>query len=133
MTFEFQDATKREVWETLRSLNDCWTRGDGKDLINYFHKNMVAITPTDRDRLEGRKACVAGWSGFASRARIRHWEELDPQIAIHGNTAIVTYYYDMSFEMDGQSIYTGGRDMFVFVKEDGKWWAVADQFSPFPR
>jgi len=26
----------------------------------------------------------------------------------------------------------GGRDMFFFVKEKGRWWAVADQFSPYP-
>jgi hypothetical protein len=22
------------------------------------------------------------------------------------------------------------RDLFVFVRENGRWWAVADQFSP---
>jgi ketosteroid isomerase-like protein len=37
-------------WETLRRLNDAWTKGDGKDLKNFFHKDMVAITPTDRNR-----------------------------------------------------------------------------------
>ena len=133
MTIAFQDATKYEVWETLRKLNDCWTKGNGKDLVNFFHKNMVAITPTDRNRLEGRDACVAAWVGFASMAKVLHWEEIDPKIEIHGNTAVVTYYFDMSFEMGGQTIKMGGRDMFVFVKEGGKWWAVADQFSPYPQ
>jgi ketosteroid isomerase-like protein len=64
---------------------------------------------------------------------VLHWEEIDPKIEIHGNTAVVTYYFDMSFEMGGQTIKMGGRDMFVFVKEGGKWWAVADQFSPYPQ
>jgi hypothetical protein len=26
----------------------------------------------------------------------------------------------------------GGRDMLVLVREDGRWWVVADQFSPYP-
>lgn len=133
MTNSSQDATKREVWETLRKLNDCWTKGDGQDLVNYFHEDMVAITPTDRNRREGRAACVAGWAGFASAAKITHWQEIDPQIQVYGNAAVVTYYFDMSFEMGGQTIKMGGRDMFVFVKEGDKWWAVADQFSPYPH
>jgi ketosteroid isomerase-like protein len=133
MTIVFQDSTKRDVWETLRKLNDCWTKGNGKDLVNYFHKDMVAITPTDRNRREGRDACVAGWVGFASAAKILHWQEIDPQIQVYSNTAVLTYYFDMSFEMGGQTIKMGGRDMFVFVKEDDKWWAVADQFSAYPQ
>ena len=133
MTIVFQDSTKRDVWETLRKLNDCWTKGNGKDLVNYFHKDMVAITPTDRNRREGRDACVAGWVGFASAAKILHWQEIDPQIQVYSNTAVLTYYFDMSFEMGGQTIKMGGRDMFVFVKEGDKWWAVADQFSAYPQ
>jgi hypothetical protein len=39
----------------------------------------------------------------------------------------------MALEAGGQMIEMGGRDMFVFVKEDGRWWAVADQFSPYPQ
>jgi hypothetical protein len=133
MTMTPQDETKREVWDTLRKLNDCWTKADGKELVHYFHKYMVAITPTDRLRREGRDACVAGWVAFAKYAKIHHWQEIDPRIQIFGDTAIVTYYFDMSFDMGGQTIQMGGRDMFTFVKEAGKWWAVANQFSPYPQ
>lgn len=125
-------AAQREVWETLRNLNDCWTKADGKDLVHYFHEQMVAITPTDRLRREGRDACVAGWMAFAQCAKIHHWREIDPRIQIFGDTAIVSYYFDMSFDMGGPTIQMGGRDLFTFVKESGKWWAVADQFSPYP-
>ena len=133
MTNPSDDDVRREVWETLRELNDCWTQGDGRDLVHYFHENMVAITPTDRLRREGRKACVEGWVGFAAHARIHYWKELDPQIQVFGSAAIVTYYFDMAFDMGGQTIQLGGRDMFTFIKENGKWWAVADQFSPYPQ
>ncbi|MCX5815122.1 MAG: nuclear transport factor 2 family protein [Proteobacteria bacterium] len=124
---------EREVWETLRKLNDAWTKGDGKDLENFFHKDMVAITPTDRNRREGRDDCVAGWVGFLSMAKVHRWEEIDPKIQVYGDSAVVTYYFDMAFEAGGQMIEMSGRDMFIFVKEDGKWWAVADQFSPYPQ
>jgi ketosteroid isomerase-like protein len=70
--------------------------------------------------------------GFAKAAEINSWKEIDPLITLLGNTAIVTYYFDMSFDMGGQTIKMAGRDMYVFLKENGKWWAVADQFSPYP-
>ncbi len=132
MTTHFDDPAKQEVWQTLRALNDAWTQGHPEDLNRYFHERMVAITPSDRERREGRAACVQGWTDFASATTIHHWVEVDPSIEIYGNAAVVTYYFDMSFTMGGQTIELGGRDMFVFVKENGRWWAVADQFSPYP-
>jgi hypothetical protein len=134
MTQLSDDEKKFEVWKTLRALNDCWTKDDGTDLVNYFHKDMVAITPVDRDRREGQAECVAGWVGFAKTAKIHHWQEIDPRIQLYGDTAVVTYYYDMSFEVGGQMIiFAWARDMFVFVKEDGMWWGVAYQFSQYPE
>jgi len=93
---------------------------------------MVAITATDRLRREGAAACIDGWKGFAENARIHRWEEVDPVIHVHGDAAVVAYYFDMSFDMGGQTVNLGGRDMFFFVKENGRWWAAADQFSSYP-
>jgi ketosteroid isomerase-like protein len=132
MTINFNDSTKQEIWKTVRAMNDAWTKGDPDDLARFFHRDMVAITPSDRNRLDGGEACIAGWKGFSSAARIHRWEEIDPAIQIYGDSAVITYYFDMSFEMNGQTFDMGGRDMFFFVKEDGRWWAVADQFSSFP-
>ena len=128
-----EQATKDEVLAFVRTLNGTWTKGDGSALKSYFHPNMVAITASDQDILYGRDACVASWQSFAQAAQIHRWEELEPDVRLYGNTAIVTYYYDMSFDMDGETFDIGGRDMFVLVKEAGRWWAVADQFSTFPE
>jgi ketosteroid isomerase-like protein len=64
---------------------------------------------------------------------VQYLAEIDPKINIFGNTAVVTYYFEMSFEIDGQPAKTSGRDLFVFLKEGDKWWAVANQFSPYPK
>lgn len=127
---------KQEVWKTIQELNRAWAvDGNPDKLKNYFHKDMVAITPTDHNRVEGRDACIAGWKKFVETAKIHYWKEKDPKVQIHGNGkfAVVTYYWDMSCEMGGQTIKTAGRDMFALVKEKGKWWVVADQFSTFPN
>jgi len=129
---DFQDKTKKEIWKTLRDLNNTWTKGNPDDLKKYFHADMVAITPTDRKRREGREACVRDWVEFSKVAKIHSWKEIDPKIQIYGNTAIVTYYFELSFEREGQKMDFAGRDMYVFVMEGNRWLAVADHFSPNP-
>ena len=131
-----QSKIKDEVWQTIQALNRAWTvKGNVDELKNYFHKDMVAITATDRGRLEGRESCIAAWKAFVEAAKIHYWKEIDPKIQLYidGKSAVVTYYFDISFDMGGQTMKMSGRDMFVLAKEDGKWWVVADQFSPYPQ
>jgi len=132
MPITFNDPVKQKIWTTVRAMNDAWTKGNPDDLAKFFHRDMVAITATDRNRLDGGAACIAGWKAFSNAARIHRWEEIDPIIHVYNDSAVVAYYYDMSFDMGGQTINMAGRDMLFFVKENGKWWAVADQFSPYP-
>ena len=131
-----ESKIKEEVWRTIQSLNKTWTV-DGKpdELKNFFHKNMVAITCTDRERIEGGDACVAGWKVFSEAAKIHYLKEIAPKVQLYGNDkfAVVTYYWEMSYEMNGKTVKAEGRDMFALVNENGKWWAVADQFSPYPQ
>lgn len=125
----------RNVWQTVHVMNQAWAvKGDVDELKNYFHKDMVAITPTIRERLEGMDACIAGWKVFVNSTKIHYWKENDPKVQIYGNGkfAVVTYYFDMAFDMNGQTIKMGGRDMLALVEENGRWWVVADQFSPYP-
>lgn len=133
MVAQSENILREEVWKTVQALNKAWTTGNVDELANYFHKNMVAITATDRERLEGRDSCIASWKAFVETTKIYYWKEIDPKIQIYDNTAVVSYYFDMSFDIGGQTIEMGGRDMFILVKEDGKWWVVADQFSPYPE
>ena len=131
-----ESKTEEEVWETVQALNRAWTvEGNADALADYFHENMVAITPTDRERVEGRKACVGGWKAFVQATKIHYWKEIDPKVQLYGDGkfAVVTYYWDMSYDMSGQTINIGGRDMFALVNERGRWWVVADQFSPYPQ
>ena len=122
-----------EVWREVQALNRAWTRGDVNDLARWFHEDMVAVTPTDRHRREGRAECIDGWRQFVNAAKIESFEEIAPKVQIYGVTAVVTYYYDMACELDGTLQRLAGRDMFVLVKENSRWWVVADSFSEFPE
>ena len=74
----FADPIKQEIWATVRAMNDSWTKGNPDDLFRFIHRDMVAITATDRNRLDGGAACIAGWKGFCSAAHIHRWRKLIP-------------------------------------------------------
>ena len=128
----FDDPDAQQLWQTLRALNDAWTCGHPDDLIDYFHPDMVAVTPVARERLEGAAACIAGWKGFAEAAEIHHWRERNVKIQVYDDAAVASYEFDIAYSMGGRRFETGGRDLFFFVRENGRWWAVADQYSPYP-
>ncbi len=132
MEIQFSDPIKQRVWQTLRALNDTWTKGNPDELANFFHPDMLAITPTDQHRREGRERCIAGWKAFSTQTTIREWKEIDPLVNVYGNSAVVAYYYEIVFEANGKTYQSSGRDMFFFVLENGRWWAVADHFSSYP-
>ena len=132
MKATFDSPEQQEIWATVRAMNDAWTKGNPDDLAQFFHPQMLAITPTDRLRRDGADECIAGWKGFTEAARIHSWREIEPLIRIYGEAAVVTYFYEISFDMGGRRYEEGGRDLFFFVRENGRWWAVADQFSSYP-
>jgi len=127
----FTDSEKNEVWAFVRAMNDAWTTEKGERLREYFHPRMVAITPVDRLRRKGSAKCIEGWQGFAQATTIHSWREEDPDIEIFGETAIVTYYYNMEVTMGPNRLNLSGRDMLTVRKESDRWWLIADQFSAY--
>ena len=124
---------KTKVWETVQNMNRCWTTGKSEELTAFFHKKMIAVTPTDPMPLLGQKACLASWKSFTETATIHSWRELEPNVEIHGDAAIVSYLYELDCEVGVQRLRLEGRDLVFLMKEGDKWWVVADQFSPYPK
>jgi ketosteroid isomerase-like protein len=128
-------ARIREIETLIREMNRCWTAGWHEEQFRQFiHPEAVAIVPTMPGRLEGRDAYVAGWRGFAEAAVIHEWRETDLKVQLYagGKSAVVTYFFSITFAMGIQKQTMNGRDMFFLVKEGGHWLVVADQFSPEP-
>ena len=122
-----------EVWRTVQAMNRAWTSGRVDELKEFFHRDIVAVTPTDRVRLEGREACIASWRRFVETTTIHSWKERDPRVKLFGAAAVVSYYYEVTCEIRGEQMTLAGRDLLFMVKEAGRWLAVADQFSEYPE
>jgi hypothetical protein len=130
------NSVEAEIWKFIQELNRTWTADRRPEALSgFFHERMTAISPGDRERIVGGKACVAAWKRFVDSTTIEQWREYEPQIQLFNNSrvAVVTYYYEIICgNAAGQPVTLSGRDMLTLVKEDDHWWAVADQFSPFP-
>ena len=130
-----QPNLESEVWATVQALNRVWAiDGQPERLADYFAPEMIAITPTDRERREGRAACIAGWAEFVHTTKILLWQETNPIILMlaEGLTAAVAYDFRIDFTAGGQTIQMHGRDLMTLERRDGRWWLVADHFSPTP-
>lgn len=121
--------------DLIKAMNRCWTASwNEPEFRKYLHTNAVAIVPTSPGRLEGQDAYVAGWRSFCEAAVIHEWRETDHKVQIYagGKSAVVTYFFAITFVLGGQKMTMHGRDMFFLVKEGRKWLIAADQFSPEP-
>lgn len=120
---------------TIREMNKCWTASWNEPAFReYIHPDAVAIVPTTPGRLEGKEAYVAGWRAFCEAAVVHEWKEIDHNVQVYtgGKSAVVTYFFSITFTIGGHKMIMQGRDMFFLVKEERKWLVVADQFSPEP-
>ena len=126
-------SEETSVWEIVQEMNRLWTeKGEPAALTQYFHPQMVAVCAGVKSPIVGGKACVAGWSDFTHRVSNLSFEERSPLIRIVGQTAIVAYDFDCSYEEGGKAVAMTGRDLLTLVKTDGTWQVIADHFSPMP-
>ncbi len=129
--FTFATEEENAVWQVIHAINNSWTQGDAEALNEHFHEKMIAITPMDRLRRDGKTACVEGWKKFIATTDVLSWREIDPIIRVYGDAAVVSYYYESRFAVGEHEFTQSGRDLFYLARENGKWLVVADQFSAY--
>jgi len=117
-----------QVRLVLQRINDAWLRGAAEEipekLADCFH-DQIAMQGPDFQVLAGDKAAFAkSYQTFVQQAKIQNCKLTDPQIHVAGDTAVATYAWEMTYEMNGQSYSESGHDLFAFTRQDGKWLAV---------
>ena len=72
------------------------------------------------------------WQLFARQATIQSWQEEEPLIQIFGDSAVVSYYYQLQCTLRGRTLLLSGRELYCLARQEGRWWVVANSFSPYP-
>jgi hypothetical protein len=112
------------VAEILSSMNSAWLEGRPQDLAPYLDDAIVTVLPGFASALTGKAEVLASFEDFCRNARVVHFEESDRRIDIVGHTAIASFAFDMTYERDGATSRSRGRDLWVFEAEAGAWLAV---------
>ena len=115
---------RQEILELIEQLNDAWVKGSPEQLSSFFREDIAMVHPDFIHRTEGREACIASYVDFCSQAKVNDFKLGETSIDVIGHTAIATYSYEISYEMGGELFKDTGRDLFVFIREDGRWQAV---------
>jgi hypothetical protein len=114
-----------QVWQFIKDMNATWVKGNSEKLKEFFHENMVIYASESFQKLGiGREQCIKSYANFSKSANILEFKEKEPQIDIFDHTAIVTYSYDITYDMHNEVIQDEGRDIFVLIQFENKWQAV---------
>ena len=49
-----------------------------------------------------------------------------------GRSAVVACDFEIDFKAGDHVVQMSGRDLMTLDKRNGRWWLVADHFSPTP-
>lgn len=127
-----KNTDREKILQILHKINEAWSKGEADQLKEYFHDDLVILGPNLQRMGEGKKACMESYKEFIAQAIVHDYREIDHTIDVWGNTAVVTYVFDISYEMNGQTFRESGHDMFVFNREGEQWLAVWRMVLPSP-
>ena len=127
---------REEIRLLLNKINDAWLAGppDGIPgvLNECFSADMVIKGPSFQAMGRGKEACVKSYVDFVRQARVRSCTLSEPEIDHFGDTAIATYSWEMTYELDGHEYHNSGHDLFVLSRVEGRWLAVWRAMLPAP-
>src|SRR5689334_5513922 len=101
------------VWQTMRRINDAWVHNQIEDLRDLLHASIVVVAPGG-ELVRGQAACIESYRDFTVQAKVLRFEELTPEVDVFGDTAVVTYTFEIFYELGGTWTTERGREIVVF-------------------
>jgi ketosteroid isomerase-like protein len=119
-----QESKHEAVAAVMRRINRVWLEGQVEGLAPMVHPEIVMAFPGFSGQIQGREEFLAGFRDFCQNARINEFRDHDHQVDVAGDTAVVTFRYDMVYERSGQRYHSTGRDFWIFQSQGSAWIAV---------
>jgi uncharacterized protein (TIGR02246 family) len=113
-----------EAAAAMHRINRAWLDGRPEDLVPLLHPDVTLVFPGFAGRVQGREAIVAGFVDFCANASVHEYREADQQVDVVGDTAVVSFTYEMVYERSGERSRATGRDLWVLVQIGGEWLAI---------
>ncbi|SPE33014.1 conserved hypothetical protein [Candidatus Sulfopaludibacter sp. SbA3] len=118
------ESTRENAAAALRQINQAWLDGRVQDMEPLLHPEIVMAIPGFTGSVQGREEFLAGFRDFRDNSTIHEYSQRDQQVDVAGDTAVITFRYEMVYERSGQRSRSTGRDLWVFQRQNGAWIAV---------
>jgi len=127
--------SRKEVQDLINRINEAWLGGRTGELNEYFHNDMVIRGPDLTELARGRETCVKSYEDFVQKSQVRNFKASEAEVDFWDNSAVATYSWEISYEMQGKAYQELGRDLFVLTRSGGRWQVIwrAALLSPQPE
>ena len=106
----------------LAGISAAWQERRYDSLRQFFADNMVLALPAFSARHDGAENIVESYREFMDRVTLTEYREEEPAIDVWGDTAVVTYRWEMAWLAGTVPNREAGHDVFVFRRDPGGPW-----------
>jgi ketosteroid isomerase-like protein len=117
-------SAEDDVREAMENIQSAWRENRARDMIPHLHPDVVMALPGFAGVIKGRHILVTSFVEFSKSARVLQYGESNQNVEVVGDTAIVTFEFQMTYERGDYRGLSKGRDCWVFARDDDRWLAV---------
>ncbi len=117
---------EKEILQVVKTWNDCFARNDAAAYFTHIHEALTLFIPSSPYRIDGKQddRDEFEWSLSKGRTQVHFFQELQPDVQVFENTAVVTYYTRGAYGPEGNEQLYFLKETNVLVKENGRWKIV---------
>ena len=119
-----------DIKNTFKSMNQAWLSGNTERLNDYFHNDIVIVSPDMKVLGKGKEECIKSYIDFLSHAKVLEIKENEPEVFLYDKVAIVFYEYEIFWEIKGKKQNEKGKEIYVFNFTGEKWLVVMRKIVP---
>lgn len=96
--------------------------GRPEELGDFFTDNMVIVDAGFQLLGEGKGTCVDSYISFCRQAEILEFRTQEYIIHVAGNSAVVSYSFEINYEMNHETFRDVGKEIFAShaIAADGR-------------
>jgi hypothetical protein len=119
-----QASAREGAGTVIQRINHVWLDGQVDALAPMVDPEIVMVLPGFAGRIRGREQFLAGFRDFCENAQVLEFHDQDYESDVVGDTAVVTFRYDMIYKRSGERYRATGRDLWVLRGQGNEWIAV---------
>jgi ketosteroid isomerase-like protein len=112
------------VLAVVSGINDCWRAKRYDGLGELLADDVVLAAPGFASRVRGRGAYVQSYRDYDAAATTLAFSSGEPQVDVFGDTSVVVYPFDVTYELDGKPYHDRGHDILALTRSGGDWKVV---------